>query len=428
MKTNFIKNLEWRGMIHNITPGTEEQLLKEMTLAYIGFDATAPSLHIGNLGAIMLLKHFQLAGHKPIIIIGGATTMVGDPGGKKEERKLMAEEDIRNNQELIKKQLAKYLEFGSKTNNAEILNNYDWHKDFNFLQFLREIGKHIPVSYMLSKESVKKRLEIGLSFAEFSYQLLQGFDFYYLYKTKGLKMQMGGSDQWGNLTTGTELIRRKLGGESFALTMPLITKSDGTKFGKTEEGAIWLDPKMTSPYKFFQFWINSADNDIDKLIKVFSLKNKEEIDDILIKHKKEPHKRIAQKELAKEITSRIHSKEECEQAIKASEILFGNNTENNFNSLDEKILFEVFEGVPNIKLSKDKFNSNKDLIEFLTNQTENIIFSSKGEARRTINNGGVYINKTKIDENSLISNFHLIKDKFLIIQKGKKNYFLISIY
>lgn len=425
MKTNFIENLKWREMIHDITPGTEEQLMKEMTLGYIGFDATAPSLHIGNLGAIMLLKHFQIAGHKPIAIVGGATTMVGDPGGKKEERKLMEEKDIRHNQELIKKQLSKVLDFGKIKNSAELLNNYDWHKNFNFLQFLREVGKHIPISYMLSKESIKRRLDVGLSYAEFSYQLLQGHDFYHLYKTKGLKLQMGGSDQWGNLTTGIELIRRKLSGEAYAITTPLITKSDGTKFGKTEEGAVWLDPNMTSPYKFYQFWFNCADQDVEKLMKVFSLLEEKDINDILEQHKKEPHKRLSQKSLAKEMTIRIHSKEEYEKAFKASEILFGKNKENNLSSLDEKILLDVFEGVPRINISDSNLDSYDNIFEFLSSTTKNIIFSSKGEARRSIQNGGVYINKEKIDENKLIKDFDLIHNKYLIIQKGKKNYYLI---
>ncbi|MCP3660299.1 MAG: tyrosine--tRNA ligase [Bacteroidetes bacterium] len=426
MNTNFLKNLRWRNLIHDITPGTEEQLKKEMTLAYIGYDATASSLHIGNLGTIMLLKHFQLAGHKPIIIVGGATTMVGDPGGKKEERKLMDEKDINNNLTSIKKQLSKFLDFGNKPNSAEILNNYDWHKDFNFLKFLREVGKHIPVSYMLSKESVKRRLEIGLSFAEFSYQLLQGYDFYYLYKNKSIKMQMGGSDQWGNLTTGTELIRRKLGGEAFALTMPLVTKKDGNKFGKTEEGAIWLDPKMTSPYKFYQFWLNCADEDIDKFIKIFSLLDEKEINELIEQHNKEPHKRILQKSLAKEITTRIHSKEDCDQAINASEILFGKNIEETLSTLKETTLLEIFEGVPKIEVKKSILKHSSDLNEFLSLSTNKVIFTSKGEARRAIQNGGIYINKKKITGNENLEDFKLLFDKYLIIQKGKKNYFLVN--
>ncbi len=426
MNKNLIEHLKWRGMLHDITPHTEAFLLKGMASGYIGFDATAPSLHIGNLCSIMLLKHFQISGHKPYIVIGGATTMVGDPGGKKEERKLIPEEKIRYNQERIKQQLVKFLDFQCKPNAAEILNNYDWHKKINFLAFLREVGKHIPVSYMLGKESVKRRLEIGLSFAEFSYQLLQGYDFYHLFKEKNVSMQMGGSDQWGNLTTGIELIRRKIGGSAYAATSPLVTKSDGTKFGKTESGAVWLDAKMTSPYKFYQFWINCTDQDCEKYVKIFSLKQKDDILSLVERHKKEPHKRILQKALAKELTVRVHSQNDCDNATKASEVLFSKDKSHTLDMLSEDIFLEIFEGVPKIKVSKSEIKNN-DIIDFLTASTNNVIFISKADLRRSIKGGGVCINKEKLQENNSLGDFHFIKNKYLVVQKGKKNYYLVVI-
>ncbi len=424
---NFIENLKWRGMIHDMIPGTEEQLMKEMNSGYIGYDSTAPSLHIGNLATIMLLKHFQLAGHKPYAIVGGATTMVGDPGGKKEERQLINEEIINNNLKGIKKQLEKFLDFDCGKNSAEILNNYDWFKEFSFLDFLREAGKHITVGYMINKESVKRRLETGISFAEFSYQLLQGYDFYHLHKTMGVKLQMGGSDQWGNLTTGTELIRRKSGGEAFAITTPLITKADGTKFGKSESGAIWLDPELTSPYKFYQFWLNCADEDVQKLIKVFSLLSKQEIDLLIKEHNLSPHKRLLQKTLAKEVTIRVHSKKEYENSIKASDILFGKNTEEGLSDLDEKTFLDIFEGVPKIEISKSEFTNISNITELLFSFSEGIIFKSKGEARKNIQNGAVSINKIKVLDPNKNMNIKLLKDKYLLIQRGKKNYFIFII-
>ncbi|MDQ3393980.1 MAG: tyrosine--tRNA ligase [Bacteroidota bacterium] len=424
---NFIEELSWRGMIQDMMPGTEEQLSKELTTAYIGFDPTAASLHIGNLAAIMLLKHLQLSGHKPIALVGGATGMIGDPTGKSEERNLLDEHVLRKNQEGIKNQLSKFLDFNCGDNSAEIVNNYDWFKEFSFLDFLRDAGKHITVNYMLAKDSVKKRLETGLSFTEFSYQLLQGYDFYWLYKTKNVRLQMGGSDQWGNITTGTEYIRRKANGVAFALTTPLITKADGTKFGKSEGENIWLDPEMTSPYKFYQFWLNTSDEDATKLIRVFTLLPKDQIQALEEEHGGAPHLRILQKSMAREITSRVHSENEYEKSVKASEILFGKSTTEDLKNLDEKTLLAVFEGVPQVKIDKEAYSAINDVTTFLSEATIGTIFPSKGEARKMIQGGGVSINKTKLDSPEQPVDFQPLQGKYLLVQKGKKNYFLVCL-
>jgi tyrosyl-tRNA synthetase len=422
---NFIDELKWRGMIHDIMPGTEELLDSGMCSGYIGFDPTAPSLHIGNLVQIMMLVHFQRSGHKPYVLVGGATGMIGDPSGKSEERNLLDEESLRINESSIKKQLAKFLVFEEISNHAVMVNNYDWFKDRGFLEFLRDIGKHLTINYMLAKESVKNRIEAGISFTEFSYQILQGYDFLYLYQNHGVKFQMGGSDQWGNITTGTELIRRKANGEAFALTTPLITKVDGSKFGKTEEGNVWLDGEMTSPYKFYQFWLNCSDEDSTKLIKIFSIKGKEEIFDLESKHRNAPHERILQQVLAEEITARVHSEEELEQAKIASRILFGKSTKEDLESLDEKLILSVFEGVPQTEISKG--NLNQDILQFLSEGTNGVVFKSKAEARRMIEGGGLSFNKTKIDSIEKAPEYNLLQGKFLLIQKGKKNYYLIKV-
>jgi len=422
---NFIDELKWRGMIHDIMPGTEELLDSGMCSGYIGFDPTAPSLHIGNLVQIMMLVHFQRSGHKPYVLVGGATGMIGDPSGKSEERNLLDEESLRINESSIKKQLAKFLVFEEITNHAVMVNNYDWFKDRGFLEFLRDIGKHLTINYMLAKESVKNRIEAGISFTEFSYQILQGYDFLYLYQNYGVKFQMGGSDQWGNITTGTELIRRKANGEAFALTTPLITKVDGSKFGKTEEGNVWLDGEMTSPYKFYQFWLNCSDEDSTKLIKIFSIKGKEEIFDLESKHRDAPHERILQQVLAEEITARVHSEEELAQAKIASRILFGKSTKEDLEALDEKLFLSVFEGVPQTEISKG--NLNQDILQFLSEGTNGIVFKSKAEARRMIEGGGLSFNKTKIDSIEKAPEYNLLQGKFLLIQKGKKNYYLIKV-
>lgn len=424
---DFIQELRWRGMVHDMMPGTEEQLQKEMTVAYIGFDPTAKSLHIGNLATIMLLKHLQLAGHKPVALVGGATGMIGDPSGKSEERTLLDEKTLRENQEAIKKQLQSFLDFDCGANSAEMVNNYDWFKEFSFLDFLREAGKHITVNYMMAKDSVKKRLETGLSFTEFSYQLLQGFDFYYLYQHHGVKLQMGGSDQWGNITTGTEFIRRKASGEAFALTTPLVTKADGSKFGKSEGGNIWLDPELTSPYQFYQFWLNVTDEDAPKLIRVFSLLEKKEIEELEAQHAEAPHLRILQKALAKDITVRVHSEADYKMSVKASGILFGKSTTEDLASLDERTLLGVFEGVPMAEVSKSQFNSVSDVTELLSDITQGVIFPSKGEAKRMIKGGGVSINKKKVNDPTQSVDYQLLKDKYLVVQRGKKNYFLIKV-
>lgn len=422
---NFVEELRWRGMIHDMTPGTEAQLSKEMTSAYVGIDPTADSLHIGHLVSIMMLKHFQLAGHKPIALVGGATGMVGDPSGKSQERNLLDEETLRYNQECIKKQLVKFLDFEEGENAAVMVNNYDWMSRFTFLEFVREVGKHISVSYMMAKDSVKKRLETGLSFTEFSYQLVQGYDFLFLYENNNCRLQMGGSDQWGNITTGTELIRRKTGGEAYALTCPLITKADGGKFGKTEEGNIWLDPEKTSPYKFYQFWLNASDEDVKKWIRIFTLNSKEKIEALEKEHDEAPHLRPLQKALAEELTIRVHSHEDLEAAIEASQILFGKGTTETLKKLSEEMLLSVFEGVPQSEVPAHIVNEGCGIIEFLADHTH--IFASKGEARRMIKDNAVSVNKEKVGDDFIISGNNLLNGKYVLVQKGKKNYFLVRI-
>ena len=412
-------------MIHDMMPGTEEQLNKEMTAAYVGIDPTADSLHIGHLVSIMMLKHFQLAGHKPIALVGGATGMIGDPSGKSEERNLLDETVLRHNQDCIKEQLYKFLDFDTtNANNAEIVNNYDWMKEFSFLGFLRDVGKHLTVNYMMAKDSVKKRLETGLSFTEFSYQLVQGYDFLFLNEHKNCKLQMGGSDQWGNITTGTELIRRKTGGEAYALTCPLITKADGGKFGKTESGNIWLDPEKTSPYKFYQFWINCSDEDSSKYIRIFSMFNKQEVEELEAQHNEAPHLRTLQKALAKDLTVRVHSIEDYDAAVEASEILFGKGTTETLQKMNEETLLSVFEGVPQSDLSFEEINEGINIVDFLSEKTN--IFPSKGEARRMLKDNGVSVNKQKVSEAAILNKDMLLNNKYVIVQKGKKNYYLIK--
>ncbi len=426
---NFVEELRWRGMIHEIMPGTEEQLQKELTSGYVGIDPTADSLHIGHLVGVMILKHFQRAGHRPIALIGGATGMIGDPSMKSAERNLLDEATLRHNQESLKKQLAKFLDFESdKPNAALLVNNYDWMKDFSFLNFIRDIGKHITVNYMMSKDSVKKRLNgessEGMSFTEFSYQLMQGYDFLHLYQELGCRIQMGGSDQWGNITTGTELIRRKAGGEAFALVCPLITKADGTKFGKTESGNVWLDRRYTSPYKFYQFWLNVSDEDAEKYIKIFTALDKEEIEGLVVEQKAAPHLRALQKRLAKEITIMVHSEEDYNQAVEASNILFGNATADALKKLDEETFLQVFEGVPTFDISKDELAEGIKAVDLLTEKAA--VFPSKGEMRKTVQAGGVMINKEKLENfDDAIDASSLIAGKYIIAQKGKKNYFLL---
>lgn len=423
---DFVKELEWRGMIHNIMPGTQEQLLKEITSGYVGFDPTADSLHIGNLVPIMLLTHFQNAGHKPIALVGGATGMIGDPSGKSEERNFLTEEVLNHNLSCQKKQLEKFLDFDSaKPNAAEIVNNYDWFKDFSFLGFMRDVGKHITVNYMMAKDSVKNRMETGISFTEFSYQLVQGYDFYHLNQHKNCKIQMGGSDQWGNIVTGTELIRRKSDGEAFALTCPLITKSDGSKFGKSEGGNVWLDKEKTSPYKFYQFWLNASDEDASKYIRIFTLKSEEEILAIEKEHAAAPHLRVLQKSMAEDITVRVHSQEDLENAIEASNILFGNSTTENLKKLSEDDLLSVFSGVPQANVSRKVLIDNIGIIDFAAEQVQ--AFSSKGEARKMIQGNGVSINKEKVNLDKTISSTDLLLDKYILLQKGKKNYYLVTV-
>ncbi len=423
---DFIQEMKWRGMIHNIMPGTEEQLKKEQTTAYIGFDPTADSLHIGSLVQIMTLVHFQEAGHKPIALLGGATGMVGDPSGKSKERNLLSREILEQNLKGVKKQLGKFLDFSQGSNAAVMVNNYDWFKDFLFLDFIRDIGKHISINYMLAKDSVKSRLETGMSFTEFTYQLVQGYDFYYLYKHHNCKIQLGGSDQWGNIVTGTELIRRLAGGEAYAITTPLIKKADGTKFGKTEGGNVWLDKKRTSPYKFYQYWINAADEDARNYIRIFTLKSREEIDSLEKEHEKAPHLRILQKALAEDITARVHSKEELDNAIRASQILFGKSTTEALNSIDEETLLSVFEGVPRIRVDKETLSRSPNVTDLLSEVTKGQIFPSKGEARRMIKGGGVSINKVRVTSPESLPDVKLLRDKYLLVQRGKKNYFLIE--
>ena len=422
--TNFIEELRWRNMLHDMIPGTEELLKKEMIKGYIGFDPTADSLGVGNLVQIMTLLHFQQAGHKPIALVGGATGMVGDPSGKSQERNLLSEELLQHNLDSQKKQLEKFLDFNCGEHSAEIVNNYDWFKNLSFLDFIRDVGKHISINYMLAKDSVQSRLSTGMSFTEFSYQLVQGYDFYYLWKNNGVKLQMGGSDQWGNIVTGTELIRRKDAGEAFALTTPLIKKADGTKFGKTEAGNIWLDAKRTSPYKFYQFWLNASDEDSKNYIRIFTLKTKEEIESLEAEHHKAMHLRILQKELAKDITIRVHSQKDYQAAIEASEILFGSGTTEGLQKISETDLLSVFEGVPQISFAKSEIVAGINIVELLGEKTK--IFPSKGEARKMIQGGGVFLNKEKIlDLEYIVTLKNVIKEKYILAQKGKKNYFLI---
>jgi len=427
---NFVEELTWRGMIHDIMPGTEEQLQKEMTVAYVGIDPTADSLHIGHLVSVMMLKHFQIAGHKPIALVGGATGMIGDPSGKSVERNLLDEATLRHNEECLKKQLAKFLDFESDAPNAaELVNNYDWMKDFSFLDFIRDIGKHITVNYMMAKDSVKKRLgedaKTGLSFTEFTYQLVQGTDFLHLYREKNCKLQMGGSDQWGNITTGTELIRRKEGGEAFALTCPLITKADGGKFGKTESGNVWLDPKLTTPYKFYQFWLNVSDADAEKYIRIFTLLSREEVAGLAKEQEAMPHLRALQKRLAKEVTCMVHGEDEYTKAVEASEILFGNATTESLAKLDKETFLSVFEGVPTYEVARAKLEAGVPVVELLAAETE--VFPSKGELRRAIKGNGLSLNKARLtDQEYLVTGADLINGAYLLIQKGKKNYSIIE--
>ena len=422
----LVEELKWRGMVHDIMPGTEELFSREMVTAYVGFDPTSDSLHIGHLVSVMLLRHLQAAGHKPIALMGGATGMIGDPSGRSEERNLLDEKTLRYNQECMKKQLGKFLDFESdKPNAAEMVNNFDWMKDFSFLEFIRDIGKLITVNYMMAKDSVKKRLESGLSFTEFSYQLVQGYDFLYLYQHKNCKLQMGGSDQWGNIVTGTELIRRKTGGEAFALTCPLITKADGGKFGKTEKGNVWLDPAKTSPYSFYQFWLNVSDEDAERYIKIFTSIPVEEIRNLIKEHTAAPHLRLLQKRLAAEVTVMVHSREDLETAMEASDILFGKGTTDTLRKLDEETFLAVFEGVPLYEMDAVIFDQGISLAELLAVKTD--IFASKGELRRMTDGGALSINKEKTDNpDRIIAVSDLLNKKYLLVQKGRKNYYLIK--
>ena len=427
---NFIEELQWRGMIHTIMPGAEEQLQKEMTTAYLGIDPTADSLHIGHLVGVMILKHFQMCGHRPLALVGGATGMIGDPSGKSQERNLLDEATLRHNQEAIKAQLSKLLDFDSDAPNAaRMVNNYDWMKEFSFLDFIRDIGKCITVNYMMAKDSVKKRFNgegDGMSFTEFTYQLVQGYDFLHLYQTMNCKIQLGGADQWGNITTGTELIRRKLGpeAEAFAITCPLITKADGTKFGKTESGNVWLDPRYTSPYKFYQFWLNVSDEDAKRYIKIFTLLDRETIEGLIAEHDAAPHLRVLQKRLAQEITTMIHSKEEYEKAVEASQILFGGATSEALRRLDEATLLQVFEGVPQFRVARTELEAGVAFVDLCAEKTQ--IFASKGECRKLIQGGGVSMNREKIaDPMRAVTSDDLIAGKYLLVQRGKKNYYLV---
>ncbi len=426
MKKNFVEELKWRRMLHDIMPDTEDLLNRESVKGYIGFDPTADSLGVGNLVQVMTLLHFQQCGHKPIALVGGATGMVGDPSGKSQERNLLDEATLQHNLDSQRKQLERFLDFDCGANSAEIVNNYDWFKDFKFLDFIRDVGKHLSINYMLAKDSVQKRLETGMSFTEFSYQLVQGYDFYWLWKHKGIKLQMGGSDQWGNIVTGTELIRRKDSGEAFALTTPLIKKADGTKFGKTEGGNVWLDPARTSPYKFYQFWLNSSDEDVSNYIRIFTLRTKEEIEALEAEHTKAPHARLLQKELAKDITVRVHSESAYNAAVEASEILFGKGTAEALMSLSEDDLLAVFEGVPQVELPRATLEAGINLVEFLSDVTG--IFPSRGEARKMVQGGGVFLNKNKAEDIArMVTVEDLLQGRYLLAQKGKKNYVLIKV-
>ena len=428
MEKNFVKELTWRGMLHDTMPGTEEHLMEEMRAAYVGIDPTADSLHIGHLVGVMMLRHFQLAGHKPFALVGGATGMIGDPSGKSAERNLLDEQTLRHNQNSLKEQLSRFLDFDSEHDNAAVLvNNYDWMKDFSFLEFIRDVGKHITVNYMMSKDSVKKRLSsessVGMSFTEFTYQLVQGYDFLHLYREHNCTLQMGGSDQWGNITTGTELIRRIGDGKGYALTCPLITKADGTKFGKTEGGNIWLDKERTSPYKFYQYWLNTSDEDAEKYIKIFTFLSKEEIDSLIAEHKEAPHKRELQKELGKQVTTMVHSEEDYNNALAASEVLFGKSTAADFRKLDEATFLDIFEGVPQADVAITEIENGLDMIAALAAQTN--FLKSNGEARRALKENSVAVNKEKVKEDYTITKDDLINNKYVILNKGKKNTYII---
>ena len=424
MPTNFIEELTWRGMIHDIMPGTEEALLKQRSSGYIGFDPTADSLHVGHLVQIMTLVHFQRAGHKPFALVGGATGMVGDPSGKSQERNLLDAETLNHNVACVKSQLEKFLDFSGE-NAAEMVNNYDWFQNMSFLDFIRDVGKHITVNYMLSKDSVKKRLETGMSFTEFSYQLVQGYDFYHLNLHHNCIVQMGGSDQWGNIVTGTELIRRKSGGEAYAVTTPLIKKADGTKFGKTEGGSVWLDPEKTSPYQFYQFWLNSSDADSVNYIRIFTLRSKEEIESLEAAHNEAPHLRILQKAIAEDITTRVHGAEALQAAIAASNILFGKSTSDDLKSLSEKDFFSVFEGVPQATISREEFGDGISIVEAMAAKTN--FLASNGEARRELKANSIAVNKEKVTESFIITSEHLINNKYVLLGKGKKNNYILVV-
>ena len=430
MKENFVAELKWRGMIHDVMPGTEEHLMEEMRSAYVGIDPTADSLHIGHLVSIMMLRHFQEAGHRPVALVGGATGMIGDPSGKSAERNLLDEATLRHNEEALKKQLSLFLDFESDVPNAaELVNNYDWMKDFSFLEFIRDVGKHITVNYMMAKDSVKKRLSAeaqeGMSFTEFTYQLVQGYDFLHLFRSLDCTLQMGGSDQWGNITTGTEMIRRIGGGKGFALTCPLITKADGSKFGKTESGNIWLDRNRTSPYRFYQYWLNTSDQDAERYIKIFTLLGQQEIEDLVQAHAEAPHQRALQKKLAEEVTTMVHGGQELESAQLASQILFGKSTSESLKALDAQTFLEVFEGVPQATLSRTQLEGGLDMIAALAAETG--FLGSNGEARRELKQNSISVNKAKVGEDYAISESDLIGDKYVLLQRGKKNYFLLVI-
>jgi tyrosyl-tRNA synthetase len=421
---NFVDEMKWRGMIHDIMPGTQEQLEKEMTSAYIGFDPTADSLHIGSLVQIMTLVHLQRAGHKPFALVGGATGMVGDPSGKSKERNLLSSDVLDYNVNCVHEQLARFLNFDCGANSAEMVNNFDWFKEINFLDFIRDVGKHISVNYMMAKDSVKSRLETGMSFTEFTYQLVQGYDFLHLYNAKNCKLQLGGSDQWGNIVTGTELIRRKARGEAFAITTPLIKKADGTKFGKTEGGNVWLDSKRTSPYKFYQYWLNSSDTDAKTYIKIFTLLDEAQINTLIAEHEAAPHLRVLQKALGKDVTIRVHSEEAYNRAVDASEILFGKNTSDKLKNIEERDLLDIFEGVPQFEVDKKELTAGLNIVDLLAQKSE--VFSSNGEARRMLKSNAVSVNKEKVSEEKLLTNSDLLNDKYVLIQKGKKNYYLLK--
>ena len=422
---NFVEEMKWRGMIHDIMPGTEEQLQKEMTSAYIGFDPTADSLHIGSLVQIMTLVHLQRSGHKPFALVGGATGMVGDPSGKSKERNLLSADILEHNLKCVQKQLACFLDFNCGENSAEIVNNLDWFKGFGFLDFIRDVGKHISINYMMAKDSVKSRLETGMSFTEFTYQLVQGYDFYHLYTKYNCKIQLGGSDQWGNIVTGTELIRRKARGEAFAITTPLIKKADGTKFGKTEGGNVWLDSERTSPYKFYQYWLNASDEDAKNYIKIFTLMPKVEIDALIVDHEEAPHLRVLQKTLGKDVTIRVHGEAAYHRAIEASEILFGKDTAEQLKNIEERDLLDIFEGVPQFDISKSDLVSGIQIIDLLAQKSQ--VFQSNGEARRMLQSNAVSINKLKVGADKVIGVDDLLNGKYILVQKGKKNYFLLKV-